>query len=138
MEKIRMNDDSTRRMFINAFKENNIVPIIGSGFSANFRTRENGLVPNGNGLKEYMINKIETLGNDISKEELQNESFSFVAELFEANFENPLKDGIVQYFFRNYTNISINKVNQNNFLNEITWDYIYTLNIDTVVDRMSL
>lgn len=133
MKELVMNDKATKDFFVHVFREKNLIPILGSGFSRGFSTFKGGKVPSGTDLKEYMIDKICSV-KKYSLEELRKESFSSVAQSFERYFSDPSSEGIKDYFINNYTRVKINKPQQIRFLNEIDWDYIYTLNIDTAIE----
>lgn len=66
--------------------------------------------------------------------EMSKETFSSIAQSFQKNFPDPKTNGIIDYFVSNYTGVLINKTHQLRFLNEIEWDYIYTLNVDTAIE----
>ena len=133
MKELVMNAKATKEFFILAFKEKNLVPILGSGFSRGYSTTKGGKVPSGTDFKNYMIRKICSV-REYCIEELEKESFSSVAQSFERCFSNPNSDGIIDYFINNYTHVRVNKPHQISFLNEIDWDYIYTLNIDSAIE----
>lgn len=133
MKELVMNDKATKEFFVHVFREKNLIPILGSGFSRGFSTFKGGKVPSGTDLKKYMIDMICSV-KKYSLEELQKESFSSVAQSFERCFSDPSSEGIKDYFINNYTCVKINKPQQIRFLNEIDWDYIYTLNIDTTIE----
>ena len=133
MKELAMNAKETKEFFILAFREKNLVPILGSGFSRGYSTSKGGKVPSGTDFKDYMIRKICSV-REYCIEELEKESFSSVAQSFERCFSNPNSDGIKDYFINNYTHVRINNPRQISFLNEIDWDYIYTLNIDSAIE----
>lgn len=135
MEKIILDSKETKDFFIQAFQQRNIVPILGAGFSYGLPARRNNTVPNGLSLKKYMIDKIVNKKTDLTKEELTKEDFSFIAGLFERYYEDVSE--VKDYFLDNYTGIKFPLNNKSRFLNEIEWDYIYTLNIDTAIENSS-
>ncbi len=51
MEELKINDEMTREIFINAFREGNLVPIIGAGFTVGTLARDKNTVPNGEQFK---------------------------------------------------------------------------------------
>ena len=134
MEELRIEDAKTRDILVTVFQEKSIVPILGAGFTAGMPTRSGKSVPNGEHLKRYMIEKLQKTQSGFCREELENETFSSVAELFERNFADAKKFGISDYFHEHFLGVKINKTNQLRFLNEIDWPYIYTLNIDTGIE----
>ena len=133
MEELKVSSEETKNFFVHAFKEGNLVPILGSGFTRGAKTRRGGTVPSGKELKDAMIEKIATK-KQINVCELVSESFSSISEFFQNTFPNPSEDNIVDYFLKNFTGVKINKPHQLRFLNEINWPYIYTLNIDTGIE----
>lgn len=135
MEELKISDIATKEIFVNAFKENNLVPILGAGFTFGMPARNGNLVPNGKQLKKYMIKRILNIQHDINETELLLESFSTVAEMFERYYTDIKGMGVSDYFYEHFTGVKINKVNQLRFLNEINWQYIYTLNIDTGIEN---
>lgn len=135
MEELKVNSEQTKNIFINAFKENNLVPILGAGFTVGMPTQNNASVPDGKALKNYMIACILKKRTDINETELKHENFSFIAELFENCYPNPKEKSISTYFHDHFTNVKINRTNQLRLLNEIDWEYIYTLNIDTGIEN---
>ena len=58
MNELRIEDDATRQIFVGAFREGNIVPILGAGFTVGMPTRGAECVPDGKQLKQYMIKQI--------------------------------------------------------------------------------
>lgn len=133
MEELRLDLQETKDFFIHVFKEETLVPILGAGFTCGLKTRRKGIVPNGNILKKAMIDKI-ACKKKVIKSELEAETFSSVAEFFQNVFRDPAKDGIIDYYLKNFTGVRINNVQQLRFLNDIKWPYVYTLNIDTGIE----
>lgn len=134
IKELLIDKEETKEIFVNAFKEANLVPIIGAGFTVNMPAQDKNTVPDGKIFKEYMINKIVNKQKEICKDELKKESFSSVAELFESNYGDIKKEDVSKYFYDHFTGVKINKYNQLRFLNEIDWEYIYTLNIDNGIE----
>lgn len=110
-----------------------MVPILGSGFTRGVNTKRGGKVPSGKDLKDAMIEKI-SLKKKINKIELESEQFSSIAEFYQNIFTNPSKDGVIDYYLKNFTGVRIKKPQQLRFLNDIKWPYVYTLNIDTGIE----
>lgn len=80
MEELKIGLNATKDFFIHAFKEETLVPILGSGFTRGVKTRRGGSVPSGTDLKDAMIDKI-SLKKKINRNELESESFSSISEL---------------------------------------------------------
>lgn len=135
MEELKISDELTREIFVGAFKERNLVPILGSGFTVGMPARGKNTVPDGRQLKQYMINQIIKKQAGINKNELEKETFSSIAELFEMDYANIKETGVSDYFYEHFTGVKIDKINQLRFLDEIDWQYIYTLNIDTGIEN---
>ena len=133
MEELKIGSKETKDFFIHAFKEENLVPILGSGFTCGLKTRRDGIVPSGKVLKAAMIEKISAK-KKISKDELNSESFGSISEFYQNTFSSPSEEGVIDYFLTNFTGVIINKPQQLRFLNEINWPYVYTLNIDTGIE----
>lgn len=133
MRELKISDNETKDFFVHAFSENNLVPILGSGFTCGLKTRRAGEVPDGKKLKKHMIEKICTK-KKIKEEELKQESFSSISEYYQRTFAQPEKDGVIDYYMKNFTGVKIDRPQQLKFLNDIKWPYIYTLNIDTAIE----
>lgn len=133
MEELKVSCKETKDFFIHAFEEENLVPILGSGFTCGVKTRRGGSVPSGTDLKKTMIEKI-SFKKKIDQRELESESFSSISEFFQNVFPNPDEDGIIDYYLDNFTGVKIDKPQQLRFLNDIKWPYMYTLNIDTGIE----
>lgn len=134
MKELKVDAPSTREIFVNAFNEMNIVPIIGGGFTSGAPAQKQNTVPNGKELKQYMINRILRKQKDISKEELEIESFSSVAGMFEELYKDVKNSDVTDYFLNHFTGVRIESENKRNLLNKIKWEYIYTLNIDNGIE----
>lgn len=133
MEELKISSKETKDFFIHAFNEETLVPILGSGFTRGVNTKRGGKVPSGKDLKDAMIEKI-SLKKKINKIELESEQFSSIAEFYQNTFTNPSKDGVIDYYLKNFTGVRIKKPQQLRFLNDIKWPYVYTLNIDTGIE----
>lgn len=82
MEEMRIKDSSTYDFFRNVFKDENLVPILGSGFSCGMSTRNGKKVPSGTQLKKDMIDILCRERKDFTKDILAELSFSWIAERF--------------------------------------------------------
>ena len=130
MEKMLISSEETRDFFIQAFKTNKLVPILGAGFSCGMPARKRNYIPTGKQLKEYMIKVICNERKDFNETMLKGKNFSWISERF---FKCDI-DEIADYFFDNFTGIKFIGVNKRKFLNEISWPYVYTLNVDTAIE----
>ena len=130
MEEMRIKDSSTYDFFRNVFKDENLVPILGSGFSCGMSTRNRKEVPSGTQLKKDMIDILCRERKDFTKDILAELSFSWIAERFFKCDEEIIN----KYFYESFTGVRFKGENKKRFLNEIKWPYIYTLNIDTAIE----
>ncbi|MBM6972152.1 SIR2 family protein, partial [Mordavella massiliensis] len=130
MEKMLIGSKETREFFVQALKTNKLVPILGAGFSCGMPARKGNCIPSGAQLKEYMIKAICNERKDFSGSMLKEKNFSWISERF---FKCDI-DKITDYFFDNFTGIKFTGVNKRKFLNEISWPYVYTLNVDTAIE----
>lgn len=135
MEELRIDDDMTKSLFVTAFKDGNIVPILGSGFTVGMPARDTNTVPSGKQLKTFMIKRIVKIQPEISEEELMEETFSSVAELFESTHTDIKEMGVSRYFDEHFMGVKINEGSKLRFLNSIDWEYMYTLNIDNGIEN---
>lgn len=55
MKELKVSDAETKEFFVHAFCEENLVPILGAGFTCGLKTKKGGEVPSGKKLKEDMI-----------------------------------------------------------------------------------
>lgn len=133
MEELKISSKETKDFFVHAFNEETLVPILGSGFTCGVKTGNGGIVPSGKDLKKAMIEKI-SIKKKINEKELETETFSSISEFFQNTFPDPSKEGVIDYYIKNFTRVKIGKPQQLRFLNEIKWPYIYTLNIDTGIE----
>ncbi len=99
MEELRIDDRRTKEIFVRAFAEGDLVPILGAGFTVGMSTKSRETVPSGKQFKQYMIKQILKLKSDIHESEMKNETFSSVAELFESNFTDIKNMGVSDYFY---------------------------------------
>lgn len=135
MEELRIDDDMTRNFFVTAFKDGNIVPILGAGFTFGMPARDTNTVPSGKQLKAYMIKQIVKVQPEISEKELVEETFSSVADLFENTHKDIKGMGVSRYFDEHFMGVKIKEESKLRFLNGINWEYIYTLNIDNGIEN---
>jgi len=129
--------DDIREDLINYFRSKSILPIFGSGFSLGEKAK-NGIVPSGQILKDYMIEKLSN-HKDFSSQEaiskLENKQFSEVASFFEDDDYVSISDRR-RYYENNFTDVKLSEEKKQ--ILEIDWDYIYTLNIDDAIENNSL
>lgn len=119
---------------IKKFANNQMIPIIGSGFTLNCNANH-GLVPSGSAYKKNMLDTF-CKNQGISEEErtiLERKSFSEIAEYYIKYVDDEIKQ---RYFLNNFSEVKIDNKEKLNFL-KIIWPYIYTLNIDDGIEKNS-
>lgn len=105
-------------------KREMLIPIIGSGFTVGCKAN-NGKVPSGQEMKEYMMGKlIETLDEDIKGD------FSKIANAYDRHIDKKIRN---KYLKDNFTNVLLEE-EKKEFL-DVSWPYIYSLNIDDAVEN---
>lgn len=114
-------------------KKKSLVPIIGSGFTRECRSR-NGLVPAGEDYRKYMIERIQdSLSlSESEKDNLSSETFSNVSSIYHKVVEKSIQR---QYIQSHFTRVQIEEHKQQ-FLS-LPWPYLYTLNIDDGIENGS-
>jgi hypothetical protein len=120
------------------FKNKNLIPILGSGFSCNAKSNM-GKVPSGSEYKEHILkclldNKQYT---PTEREELSNLTFSNLYDQYEDNEnvnENVRFTYLKNHFYKvKFDNSDIRK----SILDKIDWTYIYSLNLDDAIENTS-
>lgn len=125
--------DDIREDLIAFFKNNSIIPLLGSGFTVGSPCF-NGIVPSGSQYKKYMLDKLfekESFSPD-EKKQIENYSFSNLCSIYELS-EKISENDKRSYFKDNFSDVSIDSVREK--LLGIDWPYIYTLNIDDAIER---
>lgn len=129
------NPEEIKQQIIQHFKERNIVPIIGSGFTKGCKARA-GVVPSGSDSKKYMLDEIESAGT-AKKEEVdelaKQNNFQTICEMYHTIV---CKDKQRSYLLNNFTQVSITQKEKKDFLS-INWPYIYTINSDDGIENNS-
>jgi hypothetical protein len=123
-----------REQFIEEIRNNEITPIIGSGFTRACNAK-NGIVPSGKEYRNYMIKKIFEEQPNLSEKEktdLNNTSFSEVANCYENII--PAKNQR-DYIRDNFTEVELNDIQKEFLTNDFL--YLYTLNIDDSIEKNS-
>ena len=132
METIRIDELSTRSMFETMFRQRNLVPVLGAGFSKGSPT-ENGKVPDGSEFASSMLACLKDhAGPDA--ESLSNKAFAEIAEYF-LNPEFVPTDKAKEIIKKNFIGVRLDPIRRA-FLNS-PWPYIYTLNIDDAIEANS-
>ena len=119
-----------KEKFLNYFKNRNIIPIIGAGFTQG-SSSDRGIVPDAEGCKNHMLKLIRKSDADLA-DELRNDNLSEVSSYFK-NLDITVR----RKFFREYfTKVKLSQ-SKKKFLS-IDWWYVYTLNIDDAIERNSM
>lgn len=130
MKKMDIDSDETKDFFINVFKNRDLIPILGAGFSCKMNARGKNMIPLGSEFKEDMIKVISDENKEFTADALRKKDFSWVAERFlKCDIEK-----VSNYLYQHFTGIKFSGNEKRKFLNEIDWPYVYTLNIDTAIE----
>lgn len=116
--------------FINFYKLDMVVPIIGSGFTLNEKSIKGYRVSSGQEMKQYMIQKIFEFDNRYPQDELVKEEFSTVSSIYD---ECVSIDERKKYISNTFTDIVLN-TEKKDFIN-LPLKTIYTLNIDDAIEN---
>jgi len=130
-------DESALNLLADCFKNNNLIPIIGSGFTVGCKTKKNKLVPSGEQFKSKMIDFISKQRNmDADKvKKLEGKKFSEISDLF---FDDKWVEPSTRkkYLEESFDGAILDK-SKKSFINDIRWPYIYTLNADDAIESCS-
>lgn len=109
-------------------RNSNLIPVLGSGFSAGLQTSKGGIVPSGSMMKKEMIKSLTDNGysSDSSK------PFSRIAMHYNNLIPAHKRK---EYIANNFINVRISYEKKQ--LINMNWPYIYTLNIDDAIERNS-
>ena len=124
-----------KEFLVQCFRDKSIIPILGAGVSVGVSTPK-GRVPNGAQLQEYMLNEIHKNERITEKEyqDIEKESFSAISSIYEDN-EIVSSKTRAAYFKSNFYGASYSSNDTRLKLYQIGWPYIYTLNIDDVIEN---
>lgn len=129
MQFLNLDDEATGNLLVTMFRQRNLVPILGAGFSKGARTH-GAYVPDGGEFTKTMLDHLrEHTGHDA--ESLSEKKFPEVAEYF-LNPEfipTPVAKEVIRKYFTGVTLTGHRKA----FLS-CPWPYIYTLNIDDAIE----
>lgn len=121
----------------NCFSNNNLIPIIGSGFTVGCQTKARKRVPSGTQLSDKMIEMIveeKKLTVD-KKEKLKLKKFSEISDFF-FNDEWVDKERRNKYLIESFDGVELDS-QKKGFIRDIKWPYIYTLNADDAIENCS-
>ncbi|EOH98355.1 hypothetical protein UAW_01536 [Enterococcus haemoperoxidus ATCC BAA-382] len=118
---------------IESFKRKMLIPIIGSGFSRDCLTRS-GKVPSGEDYKKFMTNELlnTSLFSESDQKMIKEKKFSELSSTYNKHIEFGKRN---KYLTDNFMHVHLCDAKKK-FL-EISWTYIYTLNIDDAIERNS-
>lgn len=117
------------------FKRRSLIPIVGAGISCSSQAY-NGNIPSGEKYKQHMLRELEANKSFSAedKKELHEANFSTLCDYYEDD-ENINPERRFSYlknnFYRSY--FKDNDIRKRLF--EINWPYIYSLNIDDLIEN---
>ena len=128
--------EDIKQNLISFFKNNSLVPIVGSGFTCGLNAF-NGIVPNGYEYKQHMINELMTEDFlEQEKEEITVANFSTLCDFYEDD-ENVPPEVRRNYLKSNFYKVTMPQEDIRSSFFNIKWPYIYTLNIDDAIENSS-
>lgn len=124
-----------REIIKTLMRENNLIPLVGSGISKGART-EFGIVPDGAEYREEMLRTLKSNRSisNVDFEDLKNRSFSEIAGVYEDD-EVVSADIRKKYLKMNFYNAKYSQDDKRRLFFDIDWPYIYSLNIDDVIEK---
>lgn len=119
------------------FTNNNLIPIIGSGFTVGCQTKARKTVPSGTQFSEKMVDIIaeEKKLTPEKKEKIKTKKFSEISDLF-FNDEWVNKERRKKYLIDSFDGTELDN-KKKAFIRDIKWPYIYTLNVDDAIENCS-
>ena len=131
-----LSPEDVKEKLISFFKNNSIVPIVGSGFSCGLKAYD-GIVPDGYNYKKHMVNELSAKNfSEKEKEEISSASFSIICDYYEDD-ENVSSEIRRNYLKSNFYKVKMPQSDIRSLLFNIEWPYIYTLNIDDAIENSS-
>ncbi len=109
-------------------KSKKLIPIIGAGFTFGEKAY-NGIVPNGDTMKQYMKNELIKEKPHL-EEKLQEKSFQEIGKYYVKFVDKYKRD---EYLRNNFTNVVLEKYKE--LFIRIDWPCIYTLNFDDAIEK---
>lgn len=134
-----LKDDRSQleEMFESLLQLQDLVPIIGSGFSRGLRTKE-GVVPSADELREEMISIMHNI-DDSDENEFNGIALKDLADVFWKDLEktdkNRCKTRFQEYIETNFTEVYDIEQSKRHFLNS-NWKTIFTLNYDDTIENV--
>ena len=125
------------QMLSTAFSTNTLVPVIGAGFTSGCQTSGGRTVPSGVDFRNEML---ETISNHNclsaeQKEKLSKHTFSEIADFY-FNEDWVPKETVKKQLEKAFQGVQL-KDWQCDFIKNINWPYVYTLNIDDGIEQFS-
>ena len=137
IEYLAFDNNMTLEMLSNAFSDNNLVPVLGAGFSRGCQTGNARTVPSGEGFRQEMVDHIiKDKGYAPEKiKKIRGRTFSAVSDLY---FNPDFVDSeTVNYHLKSaFQSVQLDDL-KSSFINDIDWPYLYTLNVDDAIERNS-
>lgn|GEM_PF-5717755 len=121
----------------NCFSNNNLIPIIGSGFTVGCQTKAKKRVPSGVQFSDKMVDIIAE-EKDLTpekKEKLKQKKFSEISDFF-FNDVWVNKERRNKYLIESFDGVELDS-QKKGFIRDIKWPYIYTLNADDAIENCS-
>ena len=126
------------KIFDSLLKMEDLIPIIGSGFTGGLKTQNGGIVPSVNELRKEMESIVHLIG-DSNEDELQALDMANFADEFWEKLEGVSKhkgkNRFQEYVETNFTRVYDVEQSKRHFLNA-NWKTIFTLNYDDTIERV--
>lgn len=121
----------------NCFSNNNLIPIIGSGFTVGCQTKARKRVPSGVQFSAKMVEMIAEENNltPEKKDKLKQKKFSEISDFF-FNDEWVNKERRNKHLIESFDGVELDS-QKKGFIRDIKWPYIYTLNADDAIENCS-
>ncbi|MBQ7673754.1 MAG: SIR2 family protein [Alphaproteobacteria bacterium] len=113
-----------------------LLPIVGSGISVGLTTAAKKKVPNGEALRNHMLEQLckNNVLTDKEKDNLQAEKFTEICGYYED--DNFVSHSVrLQYLKNHFYKVDFSDGDIRKKFFDIDWPYIYTLNIDDAIER---
>lgn len=131
-----VNFDQLKNELLLIMEKQQLIPVLGAGFTKDEKTEENEQVPDAQKFQEIMILEIIKHTDYTTLEEgIKKLSFNEVSHYFfnDEIVERATRNTILKKYFLNIKLPEIKK----NILNKTAWPYIYTFNIDNAIEKNS-
>ena len=132
MDVITLDDPSTRNLFETMFRQKNVIPVLGAGFSRHAKVGS-GVVPDGEETRLLMLALLKEHAGP-EAEELAAKDFASIATFF-LNPEFVPTEIAKTFISQHFVGVQLDAEHRR-FL-DCPWPYIYTLNIDDGIEANS-